>query len=43
MTAALAIVGVIVLTVVLLVGWSIIALAGDIDQDREDQHGERRS
>jgi len=39
----LLIVAVAVLAFVLFTGWCIIALAGDIDQDREDRHGERRS
>ena len=43
MTTALLIVGIVVLALVLLVGWGIIAMAGDIDQDREDGFGERRS
>ena len=43
MTTVLLIVGIVVLALVLAVGWSIIALAGEIDQDREDRFGERRS
>jgi len=43
MTAVLLIVGIVVLAIVLVVGWGIIALAGEIDQDREDRFGERRS
>ena len=43
MSTVLLIGGGVVLALVLLVGWGIIALAGDIDQDREDRCGERRS
>ena len=43
MTTVLLIVGVVVVALALLVGWGILALAGDIDQDREDRRGERRS
>ena len=43
MITVLLIVAVVVLAFVLLVGWGIIALAGNIDQDREDRFGERRS
>lgn len=43
MTTVLLIVGIVVLALVLAVGWGILALAGDIDQDREDRCGERRS
>lgn len=43
MTTVLLIIGIVVLALVLFTGWSILALAGDIDQDREDRFGERRS
>ena len=43
MITVLLIVGIVVLALTLLVGWGICALAGDIDQDREDRCGERRS
>jgi len=43
MLKVLLIVGIVVLAIVLLVGWGICTLAGNIDQDREDRHGERRS
>jgi len=43
MTTVLLIVGGVVLALALLVGWGICALAGNIDQDREDGCGERRS
>jgi len=42
-TTVLLIVGIVVLALVLFIGWSIIALAGEIDQEREDRFGERRS
>lgn len=41
MTTVLLIISVVVLALVLFVGWGILKLAGDIDQDREDWRGER--
>ena len=43
MSAVLWIIGGVTLLLVLLVGWSICALAGNLDQQDEDELGVRRS
>ena len=43
MTAVLAIVGAVVVVVGAIVGWGMLAMAAQLDQDDEDELGVRRS